>query len=55
MEKITYTRLTVPPIEPDKFAELVVQLKKVPYGRITIFMIDGKPDRIEEGIKSTKL
>ena len=42
-------------IEPDKFAELVVQLKKIPHGRVTIFMQDGKPVRIEEGIKSIKL
>ncbi len=39
----------------DKFAELVVQLKKIPHGRVTIFMQDGKPVRIEEGIKSIKL
>ena len=50
-------------IDPDNFEKLVVELKKIPHGRVTIFMQDGKPVRIEKdisgdfyfGIESIKL
>lgn len=45
-------KFTVP---PDKFAKLLVELNKIPHGRVTIFMQEGKPVRIEEKVKSIKL
>lgn len=40
----------------DKEEHLIRKLRyEVPFGRVTIIMVDGQPDRVEEGIKSTKL
>ena len=43
----------IKPTEKEK-KQLILQ-RKIGYGRVTIFLENGQPVRVEEGIKSTKL
>lgn len=38
-----------------KEQNLLEKLHKIGFGRVTLYIEDGQPIRIEEGIKSTKL
>jgi len=39
----------------EKEKKLIAFLRQIGYGRVVIFLENGQPMRIEEGIKSTKL